>query len=178
MTKKTSFVKWIKRPSNQIALFAIIISTFGLLYSVYYNRKTLELTKIHNELSVKPILHFNETINRNEGFIAILLTNKGLGPATLKQIDFVYEKRNYSKYIDFLNLIRNQAIKDSVKISINHHQIFERSSLSADESVDLVKIFVEPSAYVDSIANFLEHVLIEIKYSDIYNNEFHGDIEL
>jgi hypothetical protein len=178
MKNKTFFIKWIRKPNTQIALFAILISTFGLLFSVYYNCKTLKLTKIHNELSVRPILHVSIEKNKVDSFVRIRLENKGLGPAILKHLDYVYEKTNYSKNIDFLNLIRNKAIQNGVNLKFNHRQLYEGFNLFANESIELMTIFVEQSTFTDSITGYLEYASIEFKYSDIYNNEFHDEIEL
>jgi len=52
-----TFVEYIKEPSSIIAFVAIVLSLFGIIFSVFYNRKTIDLSIKHTKLSIEPILN-------------------------------------------------------------------------------------------------------------------------
>lgn len=62
-----------------IAVLALLIS----LVAVYFTREQLEVSRLHNRLSVKPILDVTPHAEGTDGRNGFYLTNVGLGPAIL-----------------------------------------------------------------------------------------------
>ena len=84
-----TFVEYIKEPSSIIAFVAIVLSLFGIIFSVFYNRKTIDLSIKHTKLSIEPILNLQIYISNNDNSIKIELINYGLGTAYIKSLDIL-----------------------------------------------------------------------------------------
>jgi len=170
---ESNFLNWIQQPNSVIAILAIFISLFGLVFSVIYNRKTIKITIRHNELSVKPLLQFSVLVDNNVGLIKYDLSNRGLGPALFDYLVYKYEDETYNNINELFN-----SLKDRIKTSkdlnynIDYRELKKNTVISANDTIQLFSIKLKPENYTDSTAKLIENVNIEIFYRDMYNNQF------
>lgn len=173
MTTKIDFIDWLSNPNTIIAITAILISIIGLVFSVLYNRKTIRISIMHNELSVKPLLHFSNRIDNNEGMIKYELSNQGLGPAIIKYLRYKYEDDYYDNINDFFTALDKRLITNQkVKFHLDYNELSENAVLSPNNSIKLFSIIAEPKIYTDSLSDLLDKIDIEIFYNDMYDNKF------
>mgnify|MGYP001168192524 CR=1 FL=1 len=67
-----------------LVIFAMVLSLFGLGYSMFFNRRTLILTKDHNKKMVTPALVFERGSGADERFVySCSIKNSGFGPAII-----------------------------------------------------------------------------------------------
>ena len=164
---------WIQNPNSIIAIVAILISLFTLTFSVLYNRKTIKITIKHNNLSVKPLLHFSLRIDSNEGLIKYELSNRGLGPAVFKYLVYKYEDDTFNNINDFFTALRDRMITSKqVKFNFNYKELTENTVISPNNQIQLFSIKVEPKNYTDSLGKLIDKINIKVFYRDMYDNEF------
>lgn len=165
------FHTWLNSPNTIIAISAIAISVIGLFLSSYHNRRTFKLTKKHNELSVRPFLHFSGSIDSNVGKITYFLRNKGLGPAIIKSIKYNYKGNYYNNHLDFLKMLKdNFPTQDTIDLQLNYNEQHERTIISSNDSLRLLELNVLPIKYTDPLGDLINEINIEVLYEDIYEN--------
>jgi len=175
--ESASIGEWIKLPNSIIALNAIIISLFSLIFSIYHNRKTLRLTEKHNMLSVRPILQISGSVESKSGIIEYRVKNEGLGPALIQKINFKYDDNFFDNINDLLNDLQpRMASKTQFKLDIKFKKIFPNTVISSNNALHIFKIKVNPEMYTNSLGDLLEKVNMNILYEDMYGKRYENDI--
>jgi hypothetical protein len=76
-----------------LPITAIIVSIIAVTFSIWYNRRTLKMTKKHYKKSVKPLLCvWNESFPNS---FKLFLRNGGTGPAIIKNIVLKVSNKSY-----------------------------------------------------------------------------------
>ena len=140
-----------------IALIAIAIS----LYSIYLQRK-------HNTLAYNPIpviVKYNYSSH-----LSIKVWNKGTGPLIIQSvkianfsnlIDIIPIKHKELKFVEYINDFRGRAITPNDNLNMIEFKIrFDKSK----------KQIKEYDIALENIKNVLHNKIIEITYTDIFNN--------
>lgn len=127
LEKQKSLFEILKEPNTIIAItsiVAILLSVFGLVYSVYYNRKSLKQSEInndkilkqsevynekilmqsevHNKKSVEPILGIPFDLSHDDKNLKLNIINSGLGTAIITKFGLVYGNDKYNNFTDII----------------------------------------------------------------------------
>jgi hypothetical protein len=99
--------EWIKNPSSLIAIFALGTSIAGLLFTVWYTRRTLKITIDHNQKTVEPLLEIDtfQDFKSSSPHSRLEIRNGGVGPAIIKNVHLEF---NNNTYTDIYHLIKNE----------------------------------------------------------------------
>ena len=154
-----------------LVAIAILVSVFGLFYSMYFNRKTFRLTEGHNKLSVKPIVNITVNFFKPRTF-SIILKNKGFGPAIISSVNFYY---NDLVYDNFQTLYDNNLKQHGTDEFENHHNLVVQnigSALISGEEDKILELTLDDNTKLDKLRELYEGVTIKVVYNDIYNNEY------
>lgn len=162
-----TFVDYVKEPNTIIAFTAIIVSIFGLCYSVRYSRMTLKQTIKHNKLSVEPLLNTHTFISNNNNTVEVCVQNNGLGTALIKSF-MIFQ--NDDTFDDFNCLFKtnNIEIKDN---QIRYFVFSELTYILNNTSVLILKCTVESSNEIRKVKTLFKEIKIEVKYESIYGDE-------
>lgn len=170
---KPSLLEWFSNPNTLIAVTAILISIFSLIFSTIHNRKTFKITKRHNILSVKPLLKIAKSIKGNDGIIDYFLENQGLGPAIIKSLEYRYEDEHFNNIKEFFETIgKRMRTKTEMKVDLDYKEKIEHSVISANTEMQLLQVVVKPPIYTDSLGDLMEKIEILIDYEDMYDNKY------
>ncbi len=81
-----------------IAICALIVSIVSITIGVRYNRKSLEMTKEHNMLSVMPQKNMLHKSSYVENTSELIISNNGLGPALIESVYYYLEGKEYRSF--------------------------------------------------------------------------------
>lgn len=168
-----TFFDYIKEPNSVIAIIAVLLSVTALILTVLYNRKTYQLTKIHNTLTVKPILVYS--CNYHSGSIIFSIRNVGTGPGQINSLIFQHGDRtfkNISKVISFLQ----ENGQDLTTPGIIGGFVND-TCLGCGQEMEFYKVKPTETNFKKTLKGF-EGVTFHLKYTDIYANDFelHEDL--
>ncbi|WGF93987.1 hypothetical protein [Aequorivita marisscotiae] len=163
-----------------IGVFATIIAIIALGISIWQGI----VTRNHNKLSVKPILHFTSgpLPYENDGNIVyqISIGNDGLGPAIIKSYKILYDSveitsKEYGIHqASLISLAADKATyKENIKREINGTSLGKGSIILPNNSIRLLSFrFVElDSIKRENIITNLYNIDIEIIYTSIYQGK-------
>lgn len=170
-----SFSLWITNPNTIIAITAIVISIIGLWLASKHNRQTFLLAKTHNELSVKPFLHYSSNSDIQNGKIQFKLSNKGLGPAIIKSLKYEYDNYIFDNITNILKEIENKGQLNFPKPSYtttNDIEVTENAVLFPNDHFELFSVQINPPEYINKIIRLLSGIKIKIVFQNIYQNNF------
>ena len=108
----------------------------------------------HNKLSVRPIL--NSIVEQNDSTMAAYINNKGVGPAIIKEVSFLYNGKTYS---DIEKLLRESGL---IKFRIGGYTLSSGEVISAGEERLLVKLRGRDT----------KGVKVHLSYESVYNELF------
>jgi hypothetical protein len=162
-----TFVEYIKEPSSIIAFVAIVLSLFGIIFSVFYNRKTIDLSIKHTKLSIEPILNLQIYISNNDNSIKIELINYGLGTAYIKSLDILYNENTFN---NFYELIKDNLF-DGIDYKVQYFMLGNNNYLSSDKNILLYKYTVNTASELESIKSLLRKTKITLKYESMYGDK-------
>lgn len=159
---------------SMAAIFISVLSMFAVIYQSYLAREENELMRIQQSASVLPYLsQWYSSIDSKYKFV---IANKGVGPAFIKEVEFiaydpeskkaVYFPADTNNFIDFINekstLLGSRVIKRS--------PIYTNKLISPNEEVALVTFSVpdyeEMQLIRDEFSNY--YVDFNIVYEDVY----------
>ena len=153
-----------------IALTAVVISIASLLFSVFYSRKTMRIALKHNQLSLLPVIttHY-KTLSNKENFESLDLENKGIGPAILKSVTFVYNGKNFHR---ISNLYRNHYPELFEKLDVSRSfdkTGLHRFALGVNDRIRIYEMHFESQLDTKVLENLHNNVIIEVNYNSVYN---------
>jgi hypothetical protein len=158
--------EYLNQPTSILALLAIVLSAASLLFSVIWNRRTFNLTKKHNVLSVKPLLTVHTQLLDDNKFL-ISLTNEGLGPAYIREVTFLYNNKTYNSFND-IYIIKKQESRINVDGIFG---TFIASSLGKGARFIIFMSKANQEIGLHDYRVFFDHIGIRIIYNDIYENQ-------
>jgi hypothetical protein len=150
---------------------AFIVSCFALIISIWQGSETRK----NYRLSAKPYVSFIDSFIAGSDFVGIKITNKGLGPAIIKDILISFNSHtgfNINQQYDFSLYIKNK-LKVHKKAQINFSAIDRDAMLMAGESIDLV--FLDKSdndELIKQLHNVIDGSSITIFYQSLYGEDF------
>ena len=134
----------------------VVIAISAVVVSVWQ----VKLAQTHNKLSVRPYMDFFSGWN-SETEWQVTLSNEGVGPAILKEIEFTYQGQTYSNWDEVLTAADLNAYrinsttfsKDSpfavgktmLFIKLNRSEDGLRQRLGIDVKIKYESIYEEPS---------------------------------
>lgn len=155
----------------------IIISTCALFISVVsiiLTMLTLNMQKKHNSKSVRPIARI--TVGDYEDDIYVSVINNGVGPLVIKRFNAEHKFRGSAStssstlidiipkelndkviWTDFASNFDNRALKAGERLYLLR-QKFDDNDANKDENMRIRT----------DLRQFLQHVTIELRYTDIY----------
>ena len=142
-------------------------------------------TRAHNRLSVKPILQFEFTQFKgvsdklNKSF-TLKLSNKGIGPAIINDVDFKINSTLIYQSIDGENIIASHHGKDfraliessmsSYKASVKAAVISKGSTFQANETLDVLHVEFDEISH-EAFRAAINNVKFLVTYKSIYGEE-------
>ena len=84
------------------AIVAIIISVLGVIFTVRYNRKTLQQANEHNKKSVEPVLGTPFTLHHDQKSLKLEIVNYGIGTAFVKKFCLLYESETLNSFTELI----------------------------------------------------------------------------
>jgi len=171
--KQDSFIDYISNPGTIIAFSAILVSIIGLVFSVRYNRKTLEQSFTHNKLSIEPlisVMHYLKAIkeDREDSFELI---NSGLGPAKIKSLKFHYED---NIYIDIMTIFREKINFFANMIDANLSSstyLNDDYVLAQHDRIEIYHIHITNAILIPQLKDFNNKIVLKVKYETLYSEE-------
>jgi hypothetical protein len=152
--------------ATSIELTSILIA----LLAIFLTISTLRDSKLHNRLSVKPIL--TSTIDLSNGSINITFHNKGLGTALFKDICYLVDGEIVKpiKFADMLQeYIKIYGSTSGSKIAL----FFDDYSLGKDQSAEFYNIsFNNPVDTYEMNTKLNDKFKLIIRYECIYGIEY------
>lgn len=154
-------------PEAIIAFGALVISIVSIILSLV----TINQTKKHNRLSVKPLCHIHPPDYENR--IAVIIQNHGVGPLITKS----------TKFYDESNEIRTYLIDLMPPLPVGYHWTHFTKSDSFVVPANDEKILIELSGdHTDSdfqklrdlVRKRLSSITLEYEFTDIYGQTFPG----
>jgi len=147
------------------ALFISVISLIALLYQSYLAREENKLNQKQQSASVLPYL--SQWFSSSDGF-KIIIGNKGVGPAFVREVTIVYDSiHNFSNTDDlFRHVFKTNRSLDSVRSVTSTFK--EGYVLPANETIELIKIFDAKGKRAFRKILTTKHLFFSIEYEDIY----------
>lgn len=139
-----------------LVVIAIFVSLFGLLFSVFYNRKTLKMTEEHNKRTTEP--H------------TIKLVNSGFGPALINSVEFTC---NGKIYTDFPTLLLENYLDASNNFETNSSSVTDigaHTLIAIGTNIHLFTRTFKPHFNLHAYIDFLKDVRVQIEYENIYQD--------
>lgn len=169
-----------KEPRNKInwstekimsssALFISVISLIALLYQSYLAREENKLIQKQQSAAVLP--HLSQWFSSSDGF-KIVIGNKGVGPAFIKEVKITYDSIHQFDNTDhlFRHIFKTNITLDSIN-SIT--STFKKGYvLPANETVELIKI--KDPLGINAFRKILstKDWFYSIEYEDVYGTRW------
>jgi len=155
--------------SDIIPISALLLAVLSLVITGVSNRKTYNLSKHHNELSVRPILnttlkHDNET---NE--IVVEIQNNGLGPAIIEKINYSFNKMNSYEFLKILKKIDSNSFLRGKDTFIGE---YSGHCISSGQIIPIFRHTIKTEYYQDKVIADLKKIEITILHTNMYNSQF------
>ncbi|MBO6607023.1 hypothetical protein [Psychroserpens sp.] len=177
MSKKTtnSNRKWkVNWTTDKImstsALFISVISLIALLYQSYLAREENKLNQMQQSASVLP--HLNQWFSDYNDEFKIIIGNKGVGPAFIKEVEFKLDSTNtFNNSKDLIKYIfRNKKILESVPYV--QSTIVKGFVLPANDFINVIEVSGQ-----DNINRFKQvmastPIIFKIVYEDVYGTRW------
>lgn len=171
INQSQTFIEAILNPNTIIALTAVVVSIAAIIFSILYNRKSLNITRRHNKLSVEPILETNYTVGSDSVLCKLELVNKGLGPAIVKSIVYKTQSRKYTNMAKLLTSLYPDFVKEYLH-GDSRYNIME-GGITVSPGVDTPLFYLKPNKpnAFKKIKNILRDVVVVIDYQTIYKDQ-------
>ena len=156
------------QPDTIIALLAFIVSFFGLILSIYFSRRTLNITFRYNKLSLKPLIGFH--YDGIENYESIKIANWGPGPAIVKKIAFVYNGKSYQNTFE---IYKCQNTKEFERITFKKPpnrflNIYEQLIIGPNNEVEFSFIELNCPLKESEFQEIREKIKLYIVYENIF----------
>ncbi len=152
------------------ALFISVISLIALLYQSYLAREENKLIQMQQSASVLP--HLSQWFsNTSEGF-KIVIGNKGVGPAFIKNVDISIDSIHNFNNTDrlFAHIFKTNPSLDSINFLTS---TFKKGFvLPASESIELIRVLDQKG--IQSFRKVLatKDLKYSIEYEDVYGTRW------
>lgn len=170
---KKKGINWTaEKTMSASALFVSVISVVALLYQLSLSREENELIRKQQSASVRPHLTFDFMNKLTE--YRVILTNKGVGPAFVKEVEYsVNDSLKFNRSDFFYNHIKGLILEEEgVSISVSTYSFMKGVVLTADSELNLFSVFGQ-----EDISLFRKYLRAtewnyKIVYEDIYGERW------
>jgi hypothetical protein len=155
--------------SDIIPISALLLAVLSLVITSVSNRKTYNLSKHHNELSVRPILNTTLKHDTEANEIVIKIQNNGLGPAIIEKINYSFNNIDSHEFLEILKKIDSNSflkVKDSIIGEYSNHCI------SSGQVMIILRHTIKTTYYKDKVIEDLKKIEITMPYRNMYNRHF------
>ncbi|MEY8848844.1 hypothetical protein AB9K26_08510 [Psychroserpens sp. XS_ASV72] len=169
--KKRWKVNWTTdKIMSTSALFISVISLIALLYQSYLAREENKLIQKQQSASVLP--HLNQWYSDLNGNFKVIIGNKGVGPAFIKDVNIVLDsKKSFDNTDDFfVELFNSSPTLDSVQTVTS--TFVKGFVLPANESINVIEIYGKQSSNAFKEVFSTRSIDFEILYEDIYGTQW------
>ena len=156
-----------------ITAFIISIATLiALMYQSNLVSEQNEMMQKEQYASVMPYLAMGFMGNDDDSSFELFLTNNGVGPAFIKEINIRYKDSLYQmSIIAFYNNILKIENKNNVRIL--RSDIGENTVLPINKKISLLTIYTNQNEAIDLLGAFgTMDATIEITYASIYDQKW------
>ena len=169
----TGNLNFLWTPDRILVMIAICISSISLLFSIFFSRITLNITKKHNKKSVRPAIKFQRSFNDEKLYFNAGLINAGIGPAFITKIKFIYDKESYDSIFSLLNkkIKTFPLIVDAGKSTESKFDNIE--VIASSEYQNIYKTNIIKGDHMFEIKRILRITELVVEYESIYNEKFH-----
>ena len=161
----------IPEEDNTVAIITIFVSIIALGYSIWYNRKTLTLSKKHHRFSVTPNMTFYHSMLFQEENEWLEITNSGLGPALITSLRFIY---NGHEYVTITDLYEEENPNNMALISLIESKtvlLHGSTALAAIKSMLIYRNEYISNNHFSDLFEFIKGVTLRIEYESIYGEK-------
>lgn len=130
----------------------LIVAISAVVISVWQG----QLTKRHNELTVRPYFNFKRSNNAENQTFEIQLANQGYGPAIIEEYYLFYKGKRYE---DWMPVLTDKKIGGTMRYSIYQ----KGDVIAAGEKLVILKV---------NNFDITNDVELKIRYKSIYEEEF------
>lgn len=172
MSKKNRWkINWTSdKIMSTSALFISVISLAALLYQSYLAREENKMTQQQQSASVLPYL--NQWYSNNNGKFALVIGNKGVGPAFIKKVKISLDSTKTFNNSDsfFRELFKNSSILDTIPNTKS--TLVKGLVLPANDLINVIEIngYKNINAFRKVLAT--TNIDFEIIYEDIYGSQW------
>jgi hypothetical protein len=162
--------------SDVIAIASVIVATLAFFTTVWQSW----LTHRHSRLSVRPLLawHTNRTLKSDAFEVVTILSNKGLGPAIVKERYFTLDGQHYKTPSSASNVVETLAlslIPEDWGCRIPEHGLpGVGNAILPGEEITIARLAFKPVVfdYSDELDLRMKRVEFVVVFEDIYENRF------
>ncbi|MFC1651236.1 hypothetical protein ACFL2X_06665 [Candidatus Latescibacterota bacterium] len=146
-----------------------IVAVIAIL-ALVVTLQQLKVQRKHNRLSVRPNLVFNSMTQYDSPQITIEISNKGLGPAIIKEVTYFVDDKQYDTTMRDVYKWKDILKKVDINVVRVIEQNLYRESVSAGESIQIVIAYTAGSQQVKIEA--INRINIFVRYESIYKESF------
>lgn len=157
------------------AIFISVLSMFAVIYQSYLAREENELIRIQQSATVLPYL--SSWFSENDGKLQIVFSNKGVGPAFIKEVKFKAIDLENKDSLLFKNSDRLFSfIKEKSEflkpIRLRTSFLKANTLLSKNEIKEIAEFYYEDNKQLRLIREELQkfNISFEITYEDVYGS--------
>ncbi len=157
-----------------LGISAMLISLLTLIIFIYQTN----IMRRQSKLSVKPRLDFSTNFSGNDSLIVMeeVIENRGLGPAIIDSIRFIYKSKSYP--LDVEKLLQSQLPKLLEYGYLSQHATLSQGSTLMPGEEKPIFTYKLPVKNLDSVYNYLDITSedsspfpVEVIYTSIYEDE-------
>lgn len=154
------------------SISAMLIGVCALAISIWQGIET----RNNNKLAVTPKLTILCNFLPSGEYSGICIRNKGIGPAIIKNIQYIYEDQHYSTenlHVLFQK-ITSEKFPDSNLWNLCVFVIDSETFISPNEEVKIIWLNEEDRnrENISELNRLLENVTLKIEYSSLYNQVY------
>ncbi len=153
--------------SDYIAIASVVIALVALITTIFQ----LRAAKIHNILSVRPLLHMHI---ENDDALKYSFENKGLGPAVIMQTTFIIDGKQFNNpsYKQLHNALSMISVDDFKLLEYEFHLPVTGTAYKVGEQIDLLKFSViDGSPSPDFYELLKKKVEVFLVYQSLYQEK-------
>ena len=156
--------------SDYIALVATFTAVAALIATIWQ----LNLTRLHNVKSMRPVLDLTAYLQKG-AMAQYILANHGVGPAFVTKVSYFIDGKGYSECTpeDIKNILRELGYS---KDNLYFHCMtqLEECPIGVDKEVKLIQFPGTESdeEYSRYMSQLLENLTIEVEYKSVYEETY------
>lgn len=157
-----------------LGISAMLISLLTLIIFIYQT----DIMRKQSKLSVKPRLDFSTIQSGNDSIVVFkqVVMNKGLGPAIIDSIYYIYKDTHYS--LDIQSLVQKELPNLLEYGELSQHATMGRGSTLSEGEEQSLFTYKMPVRNLQNVLDYLDITIeddapfpVEVIYTSIYEDE-------